>query len=186
MAINGYKYMDPDLRVFEPGDLWTRYLEPRYRDQAPVGADTFPNDMCMMHEGRVISRYGHLVLLKELYDDMSDVHQRADRFQAYHERGFGPDVQLKAMDEEGIDVAVLYPTRGFYAVGKEYDDDGLAAAVARAYNNTLCVKPGPSTICCTPSGQAVSPCGQSVEKSHMSSPSSCTQNSTERSQVSKP
>ena len=41
------------------------------------------------------------------------------------------------MDTEGIDVAVLYRTRGFYVVGKEYDDDGLAAAVARAYNDWL-------------------------------------------------
>ena len=121
MAINGYKYIDPDLHVFEPSDLWQRYLEPEYQAQAPVGADVFPNDMCVMHEGRTISRYGHLALLEQLYDDMTEEHERTDRFQAYHERGFGPDVQLEAMDEEGIDIAVLYPTRGFYAVGKEYD-----------------------------------------------------------------
>ena len=137
MASNGYKYIDPDLHVFEPGDLWQRYMEPAYRAHAPVGADFFPNDLCMKHDGHLIARYDEPPLLEELYDDMSETHDRVDRFQGYHERGFGPDVQLEAMNEEGIDVAVLYPTRGFYAVGKEYDDDRFAAAVARAYNNWL-------------------------------------------------
>src|SRR5439155_22806981 len=48
----------------------------------------------------------------------------------------------------------------------------------------VAVSPGRLVICCTLSGHAVSPCGQSVAKSQRSSPSSCTQNSTERSQLS--
>ena len=51
--------------------------------------------------------------------------------------GWGPDVQLEAMDAEGIDVAVLFPTRGLFAHAKEYDDDRLAGAVSRAYNDWL-------------------------------------------------
>ena len=41
------------------------------------------------------------------------------------------------MDAEGIDTAVLFPSRGLFAHAKEYDDDRLAAAVSRAYNNWL-------------------------------------------------
>ncbi len=137
MAHDGYRFIDPDLHVYEPKDLWPRYIESRYRDQAPVGSDAFVGDMYLMHEGKVISRGGRIPMMEELADDLTEQNDRVDRIREYCERGFGPDVQLEAMDEEGIDLAVLFPTRGFYAIGKEYDDDALAAAIARAYNDWL-------------------------------------------------
>lgn len=137
MAHNGYKFIDPDLHVFEPNDLWQRYLEPEFRDQAPLGSDAFLGDMYLMHEGKVISRGGMIPMMEELMDDLTAMNERAERIREFAARGFGPDVQLEAMDDEGIDIAVLFPTRGFYAVGKEYDDDRLAAAIARAYNNWM-------------------------------------------------
>lgn len=131
MARNGYKFIDPDLHVFEPADLWQRYIEPEFLDRAPVGSTSFPNDMLMMHEGKVIARYD----IETTHNSYSP--ERMHRYQEFHARHFDPGVELEAMDTEGIDMAVLYPTRGFYAIGKEYDDDALAAAVARAYNNWL-------------------------------------------------
>ena len=44
MANHGYEFIDPDLHVFEPSDLWTRYIAPGFRDQAPVGSDAFVGD----------------------------------------------------------------------------------------------------------------------------------------------
>ena len=41
------------------------------------------------------------------------------------------------MDIEGIDVAVLYPTRGLRALVVDDMEAGFAAAIARAYNNWL-------------------------------------------------
>ncbi len=137
MANNGYKFIDPDLHVFEPSDLWTRYIEPKFRDQAPVGSDAFVGDMYLMHEGKIISRGGRIPMMEELAEDLTEQNERVDRFREFYERGFGPDVQIEAMDDEGIDIAVLFPTRGFYAIGKVYDDDRLAAAIARAYNDWL-------------------------------------------------
>jgi predicted TIM-barrel fold metal-dependent hydrolase len=46
-------------------------------------------------------------------------------------------VQLEAMDIEGIDVAVLYPTRGLQVLSEPDMDPKFAAALARAYNNWL-------------------------------------------------
>ncbi len=137
MANHSYKFIDPDLHVYEPSDLWTRYIEPRFRDQAPVGSDAFVGDMYLMHEGKVISRGGRIPMMEELADDLTEQNERVERIAEFYERGFGPDVQIEAMDDEGIDIAVLFPTRGFYAIGKEYDDDRLAAAIARAYNDWL-------------------------------------------------
>ena len=53
------------------------------------------------------------------------------------ERGWTPEVQLGAMDVEGIDVAVLYPTRGLRALVVPDMDAEFAAAIARAYNDWL-------------------------------------------------
>src|SRR6185295_13641330 len=53
------------------------------------------------------------------------------------ERGWTSKVQLEAMDIEGIDVAVVYPSRGLFALTIPDMDTKLAAAMARAYNDWL-------------------------------------------------
>ncbi len=35
MAKQGFKVMDSDIHVTEPRDLWVKYIEPRFKDQAP-------------------------------------------------------------------------------------------------------------------------------------------------------
>ena len=39
-------------------------------------------------------------------------HKNQGTYRAHSERGWTAEVQLEAMDIEGIDVAVLFPTRG--------------------------------------------------------------------------
>jgi len=52
-------------------------------------------------------------------------------------RDFDPESQVKAMDKEGLDLAILYPTAGMYATAFTHMDPRFAAAVCRAYNNWL-------------------------------------------------
>src|SRR5262249_45482148 len=60
-------------------------------------------------------------------------------------QGWNPGSQQEAMDAEGLDVAVLFPTRGLFVLGLDtkqmMGSDGLepelAAAIARAYNDWL-------------------------------------------------
>ena len=139
MAKNGFKVFDSDLHVTEPWDLWLRYIEPKYRDQAPIGSTQFFTDICLIHDGKLISKPGWLQPEDE--DDLA-VQQSARRgrtelYEDFERRGWGPDVQIEAMDREGVDTAVLFPSRGLFAHAKEYDDDRLAAAISRAYNNWL-------------------------------------------------
>jgi predicted TIM-barrel fold metal-dependent hydrolase len=58
-------------------------------------------------------------------------------YRSHAERGWSAEVQLEAMDTEGIDVAVLYPTRGLQALSEPRMEPKLADALARAYNNWL-------------------------------------------------
>ncbi len=39
---NGFKAMDSDMHVFEPADLWQRYIDKKYLDRAPKGLNTKP------------------------------------------------------------------------------------------------------------------------------------------------
>ena len=139
MAKNGFKVFDADLHVREPTDLWVKYMEPKYRDRAPVGTTKFFMDLFLEHDGRLISKMGHcnVEVEGEQTEKMSEDNGRMALYRDYDRRGWGPDVQIEAMDREGVDMAVLYPSRGLFALAKEYDDDDLAAAIARAYNNWL-------------------------------------------------
>ena len=142
MAINGYSIFDSDLHVIEPADLWQRYIDPKYRDRALVGRpdEPFSTGNLFPFEGVPFSPTD-----EGTFSDMAAGHcleqaHLRGRFEQYCEferRGWGPDTQLEAMDAEGIDKAVLFPTRGLSANGREYDDDGLAAAISRAYNDWM-------------------------------------------------
>jgi predicted TIM-barrel fold metal-dependent hydrolase len=52
-------------------------------------------------------------------------------------RGFDARAQLAAMDREGIDVTVLYPSRGLFVHSIADLDPAFSEAIARAYNNWL-------------------------------------------------
>ena len=61
------------------------------------------------------------------------------------EHNYDGESQLYAMDKEGIDVALLYPSRGLFVLGYDHSaiegaeglDPKFAAAIARAYNDWL-------------------------------------------------
>ena len=138
MAKNGFRVFDCDLHVVEPWDLWIRYIEPKYRDCAPVGSREYAGDLGLIHDGKQIS---HLVRQSAdsppMIGDMASKYGRTTLFEDFERRGWGPDTQIEGMDAEGIDKAVLFPSRALYAHAKEYADDGLATAISRAYNNWL-------------------------------------------------
>src|SRR5579871_1968265 len=133
MARNGFRVFDSDMHLMEPPDLWERYIDPEFRSSAPRGltSDTvrdlrtvFPNDESRRPSTRLVNRGGNFERNQALYRD-------------HAERGWGPDCQLEAMDIEGIDVAVLFPTRGLSVLVHPDRDPRFAAAIARAYNNWL-------------------------------------------------
>ena len=138
MAHNGFKVFDSDMHVQEPPDLWTRYIDPKFKDQAPLGTTNYLGDQDLIHEGKIISRFKVQAPHQgELTEWFTDHYERRKIYEDFDRRNWVAETQIEAMDAEGIDVAVLFPTRGLFAHAKEYDDDELAAAVSRAYNDWL-------------------------------------------------
>jgi uncharacterized protein len=136
MAKQGFKILDSDMHVMEPPDLWQRYIDGKYRTRAPRGV-TSDNvrDLRMVYpDGREWAR-------QTTRQNRSDRGQNFERnqeiYRLHAERGWTAEVQLEAMDLEGIDVAVLYPTRGLRALVVDDMEADFAAAIARAYNDWL-------------------------------------------------
>ena len=135
---------DSDMHVMEPPDLWERYIDPRYRHAAPVGLTSMKRDMRVMVKSRVMLRTGSVSARQE-----SGVHAwREDYASAYDEaeaRGWDSQSQLAAMDREGLDLALMFPSRGLFVLGLDTVEmagtDGLepdyAAAIARAYHDWM-------------------------------------------------
>ena len=138
MAKDGFKVIDSDMHVMEPADLWQTYISPEFRDLAPVGAEEYFMDLRLKHDGQVIARnQDNFADEGDMYVELAKRYGRFDEFLAFQDRGWGPDTQVEAMDAEGIDLALLFPSMGLFAHAKVYDDDDLAAAISRAYNNWL-------------------------------------------------
>ena len=150
MARDNFLILDSDLHMMEPDDLWARYLEGPHRSNPPrffggqrqllaqSGEDKGNADsiMGMEVQGLAIPAHnmqqGATVSSREL---RRRSRARHPHFQVARARGYDADSTLTAMDIEGIDVAVMYGTRGRQILCHDDLAPDYAAALARAYNN---------------------------------------------------
>src|SRR5437016_630081 len=150
MARDGYLILDSDLHMMEPDDLWARYLEGPHRASLPRffggqqqklsessedkgHADTI---MGMEVAGLAIPAHGKAAAATASSRELRRRSRaRHPHFQVARGRGFDPESTLTAMDIEGVDVAVMYGTRGRQILCHDDLAPDYAAALARAYNN---------------------------------------------------
>jgi len=144
MAKGGFKVMDSDIHVDEPHDLWDRYLEPRFKDRAPrFAAIDGSHTNGWQFEGKVFPaffdrperrRFGRIRREKALAR-----HLETGRYKDPAEDlpGDDPHAMLKAMDREGIDLAIVFRTRGAHLIALDGLEPDLSAAICRAFNNWI-------------------------------------------------
>jgi predicted TIM-barrel fold metal-dependent hydrolase len=129
----------------EPPDLWQRYIEPAYAHAAPVGLSEIQRDMRVKVKNHVMLRLGS-VRPQHVDGRKTGWREEHDNVYAASEAaGWDAASQVAAMDAEGLDMAVLYPSRGLFVLGldsvEQVGADGLepeyATAIARAYNNWM-------------------------------------------------
>jgi len=144
VTANGLQIADSDMHVLEPPDLWQRYIDPAWRHAAPVGLTELRRDMRVKVKSHVLLRIGPVRPLRGTTSVAWSVAQ--DRaFAAAEARCWDATSQLEALQAEGLDLAVLFPSRGLFVLGLDSPQvvgvDGLepdfAAAIARAYNDWL-------------------------------------------------
>ena len=145
---DGMQFVDCDMHVMEPGDLFDRYLDPAFRDRIIVPVDS---------KGR--SRRGPVIIDGEAVND-DEIQQHRKRnapkstshsTQALSgsriagtgvldfaiERDYDAEAQVMGMELEGIDIAVLFPTAGLSYLARNNMDPKLSLAICRAYNDWM-------------------------------------------------
>lgn len=134
MAKNGFKLIDAELHVMEPVDLWERYIDSEFRERAPRRLNERRWDIRTVVEGEVMA-----AMTDYNWPAMSDAEEKtlAERYAEEIAANFDAKSQINAMDNEGLDLAVLYPTSGMYITAKNGMDPLFADAACRAYNNWL-------------------------------------------------
>jgi predicted TIM-barrel fold metal-dependent hydrolase len=143
MTPDGLRVLDSDMHVLEPPDLWQRYIDPAWAHVAPVGLTELPRDMRVKVKSHVMLRLGAVRPMRSGARPWSTAQDAA--FAEAERRGWDAKSQVAAMDAEGLDQAVLFPSRGLFVLGLDLPQvaglDGLepdfAAAIARAYNDWL-------------------------------------------------
>jgi len=146
---DGLRFVDCDMHIMEPVDLFDRYLDKKYRDRVslPVGADGRPKRGIIYIDGQPTT-----------YDHETQQHRKpnrvgrktettqplsgsriaeANRLDFAIKRNYDGEAQLMGMELEGIDIAVLFPTMGLSLVARDNMDPRLSLALCQAYNNWI-------------------------------------------------
>ena len=133
MAKNGFKVLDSDMHVVEPVDLWVKYIDPAFRDRASRGLARHLRDLGVEVDGQVFP------IPNRSYADAITplMQQQRDRYNEAEKLYWDSASQVMAMDKEGVDVAVLFPSRGLIVLGIDGMDPDLATATSWAYNDWL-------------------------------------------------
>jgi uncharacterized protein len=134
MAKNGFKLIDAEMHVMEPVDLWERYIDPEFATRAPRRLDERRWDIRTLVEGEIMA-----AMPGGDWPALTDAEEKAlaERYAEEIARNFDPESQVRAMDKEGLDLAILFPTSAMYVTAFTRMDSRFAAAACRAYNDWL-------------------------------------------------
>src|ERR1700719_1126942 len=134
MAKNGFKLIDAEMHVMEPVDLWERYIDPEFATRAPRRLGERRWDIRTLVEGEIMA-----AMPGGDWPAATDAEETALALRYAEEiaRNFDPQSQVRAMDKEGLDLAILYPTSAMYVTAFTRMDPRFAAAACRAYNDWL-------------------------------------------------
>src|SRR5215470_9141928 len=136
---HGFRVLDSDLHTMEPDGLWEQYLDEPFKRFAPRfsrRAEGAPNQPVIsvgsVEIAEMSKRARTAVVGKSLQER---AFARHPHYAHAHARGYDAESHLQAMDIEGIDVAVIYGTRGRQVLMHDDLPPEVAAALARAHNN---------------------------------------------------
>jgi hypothetical protein len=127
MAKNGFRLIDAEMHVMEPVDLWQRYIDPEFRDRAPRRLSDRKWDIRTLVEGEVMAQIPGGDWPAETGAEETAL---AERYAEEIARNFDPESQVRAMDKEGLDLAILFPTSAMYVTAFTRMDARFAAAAA--------------------------------------------------------
>lgn len=133
---DGFHVIDSDLHVIESGEVYKNYLDEKYRDKMPrylgLSPTNFPHwDV----QGQMIPPWA---LAKEVIGPQQFLDARNEHlYKPVREQGYDATSTVKAMDAEGIDLAVVYRTFAHMVVSIDDLQPEYATAYCAAFNDWL-------------------------------------------------
>jgi predicted TIM-barrel fold metal-dependent hydrolase len=121
--LNGYQIIDADSHVYEPSDMWAKYLEPPFKHFAPSP------DLKIKGE-EITSKFSERVSIQ-------GVQQLVNNYPMSVLSGFDSESHVRAIKQMGVDISFLYPSYGLWLLAVDSMAPQLAGAFTRAYNNWL-------------------------------------------------
>ena len=128
-----YRVISADSHVMEPPDLWTDRVEPKFRDHAPRVVREEDGDWWYCGDMRVIGMSSGIQA--GLRFDEPEKLQVTAEFEKVRLGGYVPEEQIKDMEEDQVDVNILYPSTGLNLYSVE--DSELLTGLFRPYNDWL-------------------------------------------------
>ena len=128
---DNYRIADTDTHQMEPAGLWQEYIDPRFRDRAPQRQQIGGRSAIVVESESLTSESKYPFSTP---DFLAALARGMERFKRLREAKFAAPARLLDMDEQGVDVQILYPTVGGQLLGREFQDVELLAACCRAYN----------------------------------------------------
>ena len=139
----GYRFVDCDMHIMEPLDLFDKYLDPAFKSRITSsqravdgGSTGMRGRPLWFFDGTPTSNDGNTSQYNRTRGPL--VSQRANKNVMFAvERGYDAEAQVMGMEMEGIDIAVLFPTAGLSFLARDNMDPQLSNAICRAYNDWL-------------------------------------------------
>jgi len=144
----GLRFVDCDMHVMEPPDLFGRYLDSKFSNRviAPVDSKGRPRRGMLVIDGKSRSMDDDLEQYRKPTRTVSSNATQPlsgsriaeeNRLEFAIERDYNAEAQVMAMAIEGIDIAVLFPTLGLNLVARNNMDPDFSLALCQAYNNWI-------------------------------------------------
>ena len=145
---DGLRFVDCDMHIMEPPDLFERYLDPKFRERVitPIGADGRPRRGMTIIDGLPLSMDAELQQYRKR-SRPAPTHssqplsgsrlESSGRLDFAIARNYNGEAQVMGMELEGVDIAVLFPTTGLSLIARDHLDPQLSLALCQAYNNWI-------------------------------------------------
>lgn len=131
--------VDVDGHVMEPADTWQKYIDPAFRDRAlRIETDENGYEVLLLDNKPLEYLRGRMGALGGINLDPAELMTagKISYADGSPPGGYDPAARIAVMDDEGIDISMLYPTLGI-SWEDNVKDPALANAYSMAYNRWL-------------------------------------------------
>ena len=129
-----YRIISSDDHIYEPIDLWSSRMEPKYLDRCPRIVRTEDGGDWWICDGVKVNPVTSGSQAGRRFDDPDNL-SSIDTYDKVRVGGYVPEEHLRDMDIDGIDVSILYPTAGVLLY--KVPDSDLLTPVFSAYNDWI-------------------------------------------------